>query len=118
MVVTPPLHQGSCVRVLKAMSRQPAKFSKGDEVVLSLLSEIVAAAMFYAANVAMTAAAGQSALGRACVANVAVPQAGAFPIDLGDDRHRVASGRRRPASSPMWPTRSPTRGRRAGPGRI
>lgn len=48
MIVMPLMHRDSPVGVLKAMARQPARFSDGDVVVLSLLSEVIGAAMHYA----------------------------------------------------------------------
>lgn len=47
MIVLPLLHKGTPVGVLKAMSAQPAKFSEQDGALLGLLSEVVAAAMYY-----------------------------------------------------------------------
>ena len=48
MIVIPLRHHDATVGVLKAMSSQPAKFSAQDEALLGLLSEAVAAAMFFA----------------------------------------------------------------------
>lgn len=50
MIVMPLLHNGAAVGVLKAMSGQPNKFSENDMNVLGLLSEVVAASMFFAAK--------------------------------------------------------------------
>ncbi len=47
MIVLPLLHKGTPVGVLKAMSARTAKFSEQDEVLLGLLSEVVAAAMYF-----------------------------------------------------------------------
>jgi diguanylate cyclase len=48
MIVMPLMHGDFPVGVLKAMSRQPGRFSEGDVIVLSLLSEVVGAAMHFA----------------------------------------------------------------------
>jgi len=48
MIVMPLMHKGATVGVLKAMSSQPAKFTAEDVKALELLSELVAAAMFFA----------------------------------------------------------------------
>lgn len=50
MIVMPLKHGDSTVGVLKAMSTKPGKFQKRDEALLSLLSEVVGAAMFFAAK--------------------------------------------------------------------
>jgi diguanylate cyclase len=48
MIVMPLMHGDVTVGVLKAMSRQPGRFSDGDIIVLSLLTEVVGAAMHFA----------------------------------------------------------------------
>lgn len=48
MIVMPLKHEGATVGVLKAMSAQPGKFTNADIVLLGLLSEVVAAAIFFA----------------------------------------------------------------------
>jgi diguanylate cyclase (GGDEF)-like protein len=48
MIVMPLKHKGTTVGVLKAMSAQATKFSESDMTLLGLLSELVAAAMFFA----------------------------------------------------------------------
>ena len=48
MIVMPLKHKGTTVGVLKAMSAQVAKFAESDMTLLGLLSELVAAAMFFA----------------------------------------------------------------------
>ncbi|HEY6898801.1 MAG TPA: sensor domain-containing diguanylate cyclase [Rhodocyclaceae bacterium] len=48
MIVMPLKHRGTTVGVLKAMAAQPEKFSAADVTLLGLLSELVAAAMFFA----------------------------------------------------------------------
>lgn len=48
MIVMPLRHKGIPVGVLKAMSAEPAHFSDGDVAVLGLLSEVVAASMYFA----------------------------------------------------------------------
>lgn len=48
MIVMPLKHKGTTVGVLKAMSAQAGKFSESDMTLLGLLSELVAAAMFFA----------------------------------------------------------------------
>lgn len=50
MIVMPLKHQGVTVGVLKAMSTQPGKFSGSDTALLGLLSEVVAAAMYFSAK--------------------------------------------------------------------
>ena len=50
MIVVPLRHECETVGVLKAMSRQPDKFSDIDVRALRLLSEVVAAAMYFAAK--------------------------------------------------------------------
>lgn len=50
MIVMPLKHHGVTVGVLKAMSRQPDKFGRKDKAVLALLSEVVAAAMYFSAK--------------------------------------------------------------------
>lgn len=48
MIVVPLRFQASSVGVLKAMSAQPDRFSEDDTALLGLLSELVAAAMYFA----------------------------------------------------------------------
>lgn len=48
MIVVPLRHQGETVGVLKAMSAQPGKFHEIDKGVLELLTEVIAAAMYFA----------------------------------------------------------------------
>jgi diguanylate cyclase (GGDEF)-like protein len=48
MIVMPLRHRDATVGVLKAMAGQAGKFEKSDEMILGLLSEVVAAAMFFA----------------------------------------------------------------------
>jgi len=50
MIVMPLQHRGTVVGVLKAMSAKPGKFTENNMNVLGLLSEVVAAAMFFAAK--------------------------------------------------------------------
>lgn len=50
MIVMPLRHEETTVGVLKAMSSLPGKFSEQDETLLGLLSEVVAAAMYFAAK--------------------------------------------------------------------
>lgn len=50
MLVMPLKHRGATVGVLKAMSAQSDKFNSSDVVVLELLSEVVAAAMYFSAK--------------------------------------------------------------------
>lgn len=50
MIVMPLRHNGEPVGVLKAMSGRPAKFSEDDVELLNLLSDVVSAAMFFAAK--------------------------------------------------------------------
>ena len=47
MIVVPLRHEGETVGVLKAMSRQPGKFGETDVRTLGLLSEVIAAAMYF-----------------------------------------------------------------------
>lgn len=47
MIVMPLKHQGITVGVLKAMSTQPNKFERRDMTLLGMLSEVVAAAMYF-----------------------------------------------------------------------
>lgn len=47
MIVMPLLHRGEAVGALKAMSRVPNRFHDEDVQLLQLLSEVVAAAMFF-----------------------------------------------------------------------
>lgn len=48
MIVMPLVHRDTVVGVFKAMSAQPGKFLERDETLLALLSDVIAAAMFYA----------------------------------------------------------------------
>lgn len=48
MIVMPLVHKSVTVGVLKAMSIQPDKFGEGDIRLLAMLSEVVAAAMYFA----------------------------------------------------------------------
>jgi diguanylate cyclase len=48
MIVMPLRHGDQTIGVLKAMSSAPAKFAPSDEVLLGLLSESIAAAMYFA----------------------------------------------------------------------
>lgn len=50
MLVMPLKHRGITVGVLKSMSAEPDKFKGSDVVVLELLSEVVAAAMYFSAK--------------------------------------------------------------------
>lgn len=50
MIVMPLKHQGVTVGILKAMSVLPGKFSAGDMSLLGMLSEVVAAAMYFSAK--------------------------------------------------------------------
>lgn len=50
MIIMPLKHNGLTVGALKAMSKHPAKFSDADMRLLGLLSEVVGAAMFFAAK--------------------------------------------------------------------
>ncbi|MGE5503936.1 MAG: diguanylate cyclase domain-containing protein [Actinomycetota bacterium] len=50
MIVMPLLHNGATVGALKAMSTRPGRFGEADMRLLGLLSEMVGAAMFYAAK--------------------------------------------------------------------
>lgn len=50
MLVMPLKHRGATVGVLKAISSQPGKFKSSDVVVLELLSEVVAASMYFSAK--------------------------------------------------------------------
>lgn len=50
MIVVPLRHEGETVGVLKAMSRQPDRFSDIDVRALRLLSEVVGAVMYFAAK--------------------------------------------------------------------
>jgi len=50
MIVMPLKHKGVTVGVLKAMSAQPNKFQQRDMRLLSMLSEVVAAAMYFSAK--------------------------------------------------------------------
>lgn len=48
MLVVPLKHQDTCVGVLKAMAREPYRFGRPERTLLGLLSEAIAAAMFFA----------------------------------------------------------------------
>ncbi|OWQ83399.1 GGDEF domain-containing protein [Roseateles aquatilis] len=48
MIVLPLLHQGTPVGVLKAFSASPARFGRPEEEVLSLMSKVLGAAMYWA----------------------------------------------------------------------
>ena len=48
MIVMPLRYRDATVGVLKVMSAEANKFQKEDEMILGLLSEVVAAAMFHA----------------------------------------------------------------------
>lgn len=50
MIVMPLKYGESTVGVLKAMSAQQSKFKKGDEALLGLLSDVIGAAMYFAAK--------------------------------------------------------------------
>jgi len=50
MIVVPLIHHGVAVGALKVFSPQPSAFSAGDLTVLTLMSELIAAAMFHAAK--------------------------------------------------------------------
>lgn len=50
MIVIPLNHRGITVGVLKAMSAEPDKFQKPDAALLDMLSEVVAAAMYFSAK--------------------------------------------------------------------
>ncbi len=50
MLIMPLKHNGTVVGALKAVSSQPGKFKKRDQDVLNLLSDVVGAAMFFAAK--------------------------------------------------------------------
>lgn len=52
MVVVPLRHHGVTIGVLKAMSRQPARFDDRHVALLGMVSELVAAAMFFATRYA------------------------------------------------------------------
>lgn len=47
MIVMPLKHKGVTVGVLKALSKQPSKFTDADMALLGMLSEVVAAAMYF-----------------------------------------------------------------------
>lgn len=51
MLVVPLRHHDSCIGVLKAMARQPNRFGSPERMVLGLLSDAIAAAMFFATKV-------------------------------------------------------------------
>lgn len=48
MLVVPLKHYDTCVGVLKAMAREPFRFGRPERTLLGLLSEAIAAAMFFA----------------------------------------------------------------------
>lgn len=50
MIVVPLTHQGDVIGVLKVLSKNPSAFTQADTTLLSMLSELVAACMFYAAH--------------------------------------------------------------------
>lgn len=50
MIVLPLKHRGITVGALKAMSVQPNKFKQGDIALLGMLSEVVAASMYFSAQ--------------------------------------------------------------------
>lgn len=50
MIVVPLAHQGTVIGVLKVLSKKPANFSEADATLLGMLSELVAASMFFAAH--------------------------------------------------------------------
>ncbi|HET8807966.1 MAG TPA: sensor domain-containing diguanylate cyclase [Methylophaga sp.] len=50
MIVVPLAHQNSVIGVLKVLSTKPGIFSDADVTILGMLSELVAASMFYAAH--------------------------------------------------------------------
>ena len=50
MIVMPLKHKGVTVGVLKAMSAEPNKFQQRDMMLLGMLSEVVAAAMYFSAK--------------------------------------------------------------------
>lgn len=50
MIIIPLKHKGVTVGVLKAMSTQPNKFKQGNITLLGMLSEVVAAAMYFSAK--------------------------------------------------------------------
>lgn len=50
MVVVPLVHQDEVIGVLKVLSKRPSVFSEADATILGMLSEMIAASMFYAAH--------------------------------------------------------------------
>lgn len=50
MIVVPLAHQDNVIGVLKVLSQKPSAFSEADATILGMLSELVAASMFYAAH--------------------------------------------------------------------
>lgn len=50
MIVVPLSHHGSVIGVLKVLSKNPNAFSDADATILGMLSELVAASMFFAAH--------------------------------------------------------------------
>lgn len=52
MLVCPLQHQGATIGVLKAVSAIPSRFQKADEELLSLLTEVVGAAMYFSTKYA------------------------------------------------------------------
>ncbi len=50
MIVVPLTHQGDVIGVLKVLSKTPSAFSPADTTLLGMMSELVAACMFYAAH--------------------------------------------------------------------
>ncbi len=50
MIVVPLAHHGRVIGVLKVLSTKPGVFSDSDATILGMLSELVAASMFYAAH--------------------------------------------------------------------
>lgn len=50
MIVVPLVHQDTVIGVLKVLSKKPATFSEADATLLGMLSELVAASMFFAAH--------------------------------------------------------------------
>lgn len=50
MIVVPLAHHGDVIGVLKVLSKRPAAFSEADASILGMLSELIAASMFYAAE--------------------------------------------------------------------
>lgn len=50
MVVVPLVHQDEVIGVLKVLSKRPSAFSEAEATILGMLSEMIAASMFYAAH--------------------------------------------------------------------